>query len=153
LAWQLSVLATAGILILQPYLDFYTKNWRFKVYGEILAYSLVSQIMVFPLLIYHFHTWSLLSLISNFWFLPLLPILTIIGILSLFPLPIWQGFVLIMSQKIWNIVLTFLAYLATLPGISWELYWSNLFYLLYWGGIIYFGFYLIKNTHAKLEKN
>ncbi|MEK7616145.1 MAG: ComEC/Rec2 family competence protein [Patescibacteria group bacterium] len=71
IGFQLSVLATLGILTLAPRLQ--TK------FPEVVAVTISAQLFVLPLIIYYFHTISLISLPANILILPLIPALMLLG--------------------------------------------------------------------------
>jgi ComEC/Rec2-related protein len=76
LGFQLSILATLGLIYWEEYLR---KIFKFKVISETLA----AQIMVLPLLWFKFGELNLFSLLNNILILPFVPYLMLLGFLAL----------------------------------------------------------------------
>lgn len=75
IGFQLSFLATLGIILLFPLFDhFFVKRVRALGITEILFLTLCAQIFVVPIIIYNFHTFSFVSLLVNVLVLPIIPI-------------------------------------------------------------------------------
>lgn len=84
LGFQLSFLSMLGIISLQEFfLLLFKKIPKFLDLRYNLATTISAQIFVFPLLIYNFGNFPLIAPLSNIFVLPLLPFLTILGILFL----------------------------------------------------------------------
>lgn len=67
LGFQLSFLATLGILLLMPYYErFAPKQIILKKGGEILFMTVAVELFVLPLILFSFHTFSPLIIIGNF---------------------------------------------------------------------------------------
>lgn len=67
LGFQLSFLATMGILIVMPYYErFAPKQWVWKKTGEIMVMTVAVELFVLPLILFSFHTFSPLIIIGNF---------------------------------------------------------------------------------------
>lgn len=80
--FQLSFLAIFGLLFLYPVFDRYFKaeNSLFKI---LLFQTIAAQLFCFPILVYNFGTFSILSPLANILVLPLIPFLTVGGFLFL----------------------------------------------------------------------
>ncbi len=79
-SFQLSLAALSGILLLAPRFHFLPHQpWL----GETLAETLAAEIMVLPLIAYHFNQLTLLAPLANLFILPLIPSLMGLGLLSL----------------------------------------------------------------------
>ncbi len=75
IGFQLSFLATLGIILLFPLFDhFFVKRVRALGITEILFLTLCAQIFVVPIIIYNFHIISFISLLVNVLILPIIPI-------------------------------------------------------------------------------
>ncbi len=85
-SFQLSLAALAGILLLSPK---FIALRRLPLVGPELADTLAAQILVFPLIAYHFHQLSLVAPLANMFILPLVPFLMEIGLIALFLGIIW----------------------------------------------------------------
>ncbi|MBU1127433.1 ComEC/Rec2 family competence protein [Patescibacteria group bacterium] len=83
LGFQLSFLATAGILTIYPFLK-RKKMFKIPLLGTELATTLSAQIAVTPLILFRFGEVSFLSPLINALVLPLVPIVMNIGALMVF---------------------------------------------------------------------
>ena len=83
IGFQLSFLATLGIVYLSPFLEIgmVKKNKAFGLW-EIILLSISAQIFVIPIIIYNFHQLSLISLLANVLVLPIIPITMLLGFLA-----------------------------------------------------------------------
>src|SRR5690606_27760406 len=83
--FQLSYIAVAGIVVIQPWLsNFYLpKNKATKYIWELTTVSIAAQIATFPLGLYYFHQFPNYFFISNLFAIPLAVIILYLG-LSLF---------------------------------------------------------------------
>ena len=83
IGFQLSFLATMGIVFLYPFLEkrLVLKN---KVFGiwEILFLSISAQIFVLPIILYNFGRLSIISPLANILVLPIVPITMLLGFVS-----------------------------------------------------------------------
>lgn len=74
IGFQLSFLATIGIVFVSPLLD----PWRekIKLFGimDAVIVTLCAQILVVPIIAYNFKTFSVISVLANMLVLPLIPI-------------------------------------------------------------------------------
>lgn len=77
-SFQLSFLATFGIIY---YTDFITKIFPYvtKWISEIVFATITSQIFIIPVMINTFHQVSLISVIANFFIVPVSGVVTILG--------------------------------------------------------------------------
>ncbi len=67
MGFQLSFLATLGILVLMPYCEYIAPKQRLLKKGfEILCMTLAVELFVLPLILFSFHTFSPLIVIGNF---------------------------------------------------------------------------------------
>ncbi len=76
LSFQLSVLATLGLIQIGPII-------QSKVKSEIISAALSAQVFTLPLLIYSFGCVSLVGLVVNILIVPLLPTIMVLGIIFL----------------------------------------------------------------------
>lgn len=84
--FQLSFLATLGILIIKPVLDskFDKKATLFKLIGDDLGTTIAAQLATIPILMAVFGNYGLLSILVNALVLWTVPILMVIGSVGLF---------------------------------------------------------------------
>jgi competence protein ComEC len=93
--FQLSAMATLGLALLMPPLRARLTLWmnarfgeefstRFSTWvGDYLLVTLVAQVSVLPLLLYHFKSFSWVFLIANPLVLPVQPLVMILGLLAM----------------------------------------------------------------------
>lgn len=79
ISFQLSVAALLGLVLGRKIFTSEDKSWL----SQILTETISAQLLVMPLLIFHFRKISLLAPISNAFIVPLIPILMFLGILAI----------------------------------------------------------------------
>src|SRR3989338_1795479 len=158
--FQLSFLATAGLLYLSPLWRqakwlHWLPNW-FNL-RDTLATTLSAQMMVLPLAFYYFHTFSLIALPANLIILPLVPALMALGFATGVAGSIWSVLGKIVGVATWllaTIQLYLVSWLAKLPGAALpvKLDWLGLLlaYILLICGLY---FYYKKKTKLEPWKN
>lgn len=82
--FQLSFLATLGIIYLSPFIGKVFKNQN-SSFALLITSTLSATIATLPLTLYYFGTFSFLSLFANLVILPLVPLIMLAGFLSLIP--------------------------------------------------------------------
>lgn len=102
ISFQLSFLATFGLVVLRPLLQPYFKKLP-KLIAEGLSTSLAAQLLVIPIIFYHFGNVSLLSPVVNSLVIWLVPVITILG------------FVMIIFAVVSNSLAELISYLVYLP--------------------------------------
>lgn len=137
LSFQLSVMATFGVIVVAPIL--LKLLGKLPLIGQDLAVTLAAQVMVTPIIAQNFHQFSYVSLITNVLILWTIPFIMIFGSIVLFLGIIWQTlatfFVLIV-----NALLTYFIYIvyffSSLP-FSWQyigekiwIVWVGYYFLL-----------------------
>ena len=154
--FQLSYLAVAGLIILQPivykWVDIENK-WGDKLWG-LCSVSIAAQVITFPLSIYYFHQFPVYFLISNLFIIIPSAIIMYAGIgyLLLPDIPFVSsslGWILEKSILIMNKVLSLIEHFPY-SGIS-KIWITNFEYLLLYG-IIISVFYFIYKQKVKLLK-
>lgn len=114
IGFQLSFLATIGIIYLYPYFESkLNKNSKLHWIWEIFFLSLSAQIFVLPIIVYNFHSLSLISLLANVLILPIIPLTMLLG------------FLMAMAGFIFTPLATVLAWLTFLP-LKYEVETINL---------------------------
>ncbi len=157
--FQLSYLALAGILYLQPKLTLFlgsmairsSKNWGKKstksqsfsglllkraiqYFSDILTVSLTAQVMVLPLTTYYFHQIPLYFLLGNLFIIPLTLLILITGALFLLMgfspwLAKFLGFCL---KELLNSAYWFTDLISSIPGSVWDGLWIDELELILW---------------------
>jgi len=122
IGFQLSFLAFIGIIYLGPILRDILPGKR-EFIKEVFAMTLGAQVMVYPIIVYYFGNFSLISLIANLVVLPFIPFVMLLGFISATLGMIW-------------------------PYLSYVLSWTTLFALK---GIIYIIHFFASLPHASLE--
>jgi len=126
--FQLSFMAVAGILFLQPILEELTQNWPNPLKAKSLfIVSLSAQIFTLPLAIYHFGIMSVIAPFVNLIVVPIIPIVMILGIVPLF----FFFFPNVISRILWlpykeisGAMLSVLKYMSKIPIASFEISFS-----------------------------
>lgn len=120
LSFQLSFLATLGIVLVPAYLERYLV-WLPKFLREIVAFTVGAELFVLPLIIYYFGTVPLFGLLANVLILPAVPFLmlaaTLTGFLGLF-WPLAATIMGLFVQVLAGYQLAVVHWLAKLPVYS-----------------------------------
>lgn len=153
--FQLSFMATLGLIILVPPLERVAFGWlqrrldraqvglAMALLSELLIVTLAAQIATAPLIVYHFGRLSLVSLLSNLLILPAQPPLMLMGGLAMLAgmiwLPLGQAlgwFVwLPLAWSVWVVETTARLPLASLDWGRWPLWLPGLVYAAIAAGI------------------
>ncbi len=140
ISFQLSFLASMGIIYLKPLIDNAIKivsKERFKNILDIISVTFAAQIFTLPIIVYNFGRISLIAPITNMLVLPIIPLLTILGFLVsilgmvsnilgfIFSVPCWflLGYllkILDIFSKPWAV--------KTIQNISWV--WLVIYYVV-----------------------
>ncbi len=80
--FQLSYLAVAGIVFIQPYAEQLkrTKSWLMSQIYDLISVSIAAQLATFPLSLYYFHQFPNYFLLSNLLVIPLSTVIMYLGI-------------------------------------------------------------------------
>lgn len=88
ISFQLSIVATYGLVYIGPMVALHVK--RFPAFlKEATRDTLSAQVAVLPLQLFYFGTISSVSLISNILLLPLIPIVVMLGFLTIIASPVY----------------------------------------------------------------
>ncbi|HEY4520355.1 MAG TPA: ComEC/Rec2 family competence protein [Candidatus Paceibacterota bacterium] len=129
IGFQLSFLAVIGLIYLYPWLE--DKFARLPKGGqtkEILLISLSAQIMVAPLILYYFQTFSLVSLLANILVLPFVPLVMALGFITGILGMIWLPLGILIGYFAWALSwyqISVIKILSALPfaSISFSIHW------------------------------
>lgn len=157
IGFQLSFLATMGIVYLYPLLEkgLVLKNKTFGIW-EILFLSISAQIFVLPIIIYNFGRLSIISPLANILVLPIIPATMLLGFVSSM-LGIFSNFLGTIFAWLAYLPLRYeveiINYLAHLPLASVEIKNFSWLAVLFWyiilGGVL---FYSRKKQKCPTEK-
>lgn len=136
LSFQLSFMATMGLVVISPVLNRYLKS--LPLLGQDLAVTLGAQLMVTPILLQNFHQLSLVSVFTNVMVSWTVPFIMILGSILLL-----AGFISeFLGQIIALVVVAFLTYFvyvvqffAALP-FAWEYVGEKLW-------VVWVGYYMV----------
>ncbi len=133
IGFQLSFLATAGLLWVSPVLEAWLPFTRsLGVWGETALMTISAQIMVVPLVVWYFKSISIIALPVNILVLPFIPLLMLLGFLTgaigwiLPPLGQLLGILTVMVSSLILGIIRFAA------GLSW----ASVPYTMSWFGIM-----------------
>lgn len=97
IGFQLSFLAVVGLIYITPILKSYVDGWpEFWNIKEAIVTTLAAQIITLPLILFYFHKLSVVALLVNALILPIIPFLTIWGIINSLVgmMSVWLGYVM-----------------------------------------------------------
>lgn len=117
--FQLSFLATMGIVYINPILQNYAKKWP-KVFGlkEVLITTLSAIIMTTPLILYQFGRFSVIAPLANLLIVPLVPLVMALGFITGLVSLIWSMAGSIVGWGTWAL----LEYVIRIA--EWLSFWS-----------------------------
>jgi len=106
--FQLSFLAVLGIIYFSPYFSrWFKKIPQFLGTRDILVMTMSAQVLVLPLIAYHFRRVSLISPLVNILVIPILPLVLIFGFLGMMLGLVSLGLAKILFIPVW-ILLSYL---------------------------------------------
>jgi competence protein ComEC len=98
--FQLSFLATIGIIYFYPFIDKWLKVIPEKI-RAIISVTLSAQVLTLPLVFYYFGVISFMSPLTNVLVLPILPILMVLGLLFISLGFVWSKLAVVLGILIW----------------------------------------------------
>lgn len=137
ISFQLSFLATAGLLYLAPVWQKYMREHGCNAWlAAGLAITLAAQLATLPILAWYFNQLSLSSLIANLLVVPLVELLIVLGLFAgvlAFVLPLAGGVVFVCDSLLLGVVTELTAKIAALPASmiwipSLNFGWALLYY-------------------------
>lgn len=136
LSFQLSFLATIGVIVVSPIFLKYFK--KIPLLGQDLSISLGAQLMVMPVIAQNFHQFSMVGLLTNLLILWTISFIMILGSAMLAVSLISQFLAQLIALAV-SILLTYFIYIveffASLP-FSWEYIGEQIW-------IVWLGYYMI----------
>jgi len=120
--FQLSFLATMGLIYLQPIIsEWFKKIPNFFQLRTNLSATFSAQIFTLPILIYNFGYIPVVSPIANILILPFIPLITILGFIFSIIGIFWQSLAQILSWFTWlliTFVLEIINWFSKIPWVS-----------------------------------
>jgi competence protein ComEC len=158
IGFQLSFLATLGLMFLQPVLEKKIikgkiKKFIPKVFTEAFCATASAQVFVLPILLYNFHQFSIIAPIANILVLPLVPTVMFLGFLLGLIGMININLANLFSFYCWFLlkyIIKMTQILAKIPAAFFQVnkfsaIWVAIYYLLL--------IFLIKNLQKRIVKN
>lgn len=148
--FQLSYLAAYSLVYSSRILASYSNFWVQSFY-----ITFVCQILVYPLLLFHFYEISLSSFIANIFFVPLfsfiiLPINLLVLLLTFFPFPL-DSILFFVYEPLRTALTNFILFIQQPIVQMWNPGKPSIMWLLFLYGSVFFTFYLL-DQHASLKK-
>ncbi len=131
LGFQLSFLATLGIIYLMPFFQSLLQKIKFLktlTLSQLLAMTFSAQVFTLPILIYNFGYVSLASPITNALIVPTLPYLMTIGFLFVLSGLLSHPLAWILSLPVWLL----LTYLTSIVNFFSRMPWSSITFQISW---------------------
>lgn len=120
LSFELSFLATLGIVVGMPFLENFFAKWPAWI-AEGLAVTLAAQIFTTPLILYYFGRFSLIAPVANIFVLPLVPMIMLFSFFALVMAFIFMplaNFLVALSWILLKIMLVVVHIFAHIPFAS-----------------------------------
>ncbi len=137
IGFQLSFLATYGIITVVPLAEHAMQRVP-RAFGlvDIIIVTLAAQIFVLPVIMYHFHTVSFISLLVNIFVLPVIPIAMLsslmVVVLSWIMMPIGMLFAW-MAYSVLAYIIRVVEYAAQVPWAA-----MDAVHLSMWMAVVYY---------------
>lgn len=156
ISFQLSFAVTAGIIIFTPFIKPYLLWLPSKIRGGI-AITFAAELISFPLTLYYFNQYSLLSMLANVALVPIISAVALpLGTISLLlgslwlPLGKWLAFIV---QWLNLATFSITKWLSELSGFM--TYWKSpsMLWLLFYYVMLYLMFYLPQRRNLEISSN
>lgn len=122
--FQLSFLAFAGIMYVQPFIEpFALRVLRLKPLAAIVSTTLSAQVLVLPLLLHTFGTFAVYTLPVNVLVLPLVPVAMALGFATAVAGMVWSWAGFFIGQSAWLVAalqLSIIRFASALPHAALE---------------------------------
>lgn len=137
IGFQLSFMATAGIIFFRPILEKYFVKWPgFLGIKETLLMTLSAQILATPIILLNFQRFSLIAPVANIFVLPFIPLVMIFGfaaILLSYFFGFFAGIFGFIAYLLLKLMIFFVEFFADIPLASLDIGWFG----WWWAGIYY----------------
>ena len=121
--WQLSFVATLGLVYLSPIIELYFKKVpEFFNIKESFISTMSAIILTLPLILYNFGRLSIVAPIVNILVLPVIPLTMAIGFVSVISGFVWLGLGKVIGWGAWLL----LNYIISVVGIFSNLSWASI---------------------------
>jgi len=153
--FQLSFLATLGIVEFSPFWEkYFFQKIGGRIFLENIILTLSATVFVIPIIMYNFHSLSLISLLANALVLPIIPLaMSLVFATSVLGL-IWQTVSLPLAWVTFlplKYIIETVNYLASLKWASMTVENFNIGWLIVWYTILFFGLFFIKSKMKKSQ--
>lgn len=150
LGFQLSFMATLGILLCMPLVEFFASKKSTHIptaLQEIFWMTISVELFVLPIIVYNFQSFPVLSLIANMLVLPAIPVAMLFGFLASL-----SGFVFVPLAKLFGLlaylVLHYMLRVIEILGgqsfVSVTVQSLGIWMVLLWYGILFGGIFVLK---------
>jgi len=145
-SFQLSFSATLALVTLVPVVQKYFDFIPWRMWREIVATTFATQIFVFPLILYHMGSVSLVGFVSNIFILPIVPfaMLAVALVAVLGWVPLVSSVIAFIAYVVLSYIFVAVDFFAKIPfgsleGISFSLTGLLVAYVV-------LGYYIVKNS-------
>lgn len=148
--FQLSFLALAGLVYLEPVFEYYCKRWPAWIRATLLV-TLAAQIFTLPILLYNFGQLSVIGPLTNVLALPLVPFAMGFGFATGLIGFIWQPLAnLIAWPTYWllELIIKIIEWTAHLPYSNFTVHFNLLEVGIYYGILIALLIWFTKNKKS-----
>lgn len=146
--FQLSFLATCGLVYVSPFLEKYFK-WLPELFGirDSMKMTISAQVLALPVILLNFGRLSLISPLANIFVLPFIPLAMIFGFFAVFFSYVWNFLGLLIGffgYFILALVMNFVKFFAQIPFAAVNVWWFD-----FLSAVIYY-FFVIKRIIKNL---
>jgi len=145
IGFQLSVMATLGLLIVNPLLSRALQFLPYLWLREIVAITLSASIFTLPISLHYFGTWFPLSLVVNILLVPVISALSLISYLgvALTLVPLFGETVRFTLEIVFRLLLWFVEFAASISShvqleVSFSWLYVFIYYLVVWLSVRFF---------------
>jgi competence protein ComEC len=147
IGFQLSFLATLGIVAVYPVLEKMFLNRKTSIgILEILLMTIAAQVFVLPVIVYHFHILSVVSLLVNMLVLPILPITMLFVFLMIVVYFIFQPLAIFFGWLAYFLLTYEIRVIDFFVGVRWNSFeivdinilWFIVYYIMLIGAVVIF---------------
>lgn len=159
IGFQLSFLATLGLIYIAPILEEYLKKVP-ELFGlkEGLFSTISAIIMTTPIILYNFGRFSVVAPIVNFLILPAIPVAMAVGFIAVAGGFVWIGLGKIIGWAVWFILGYIILIAERFGNLSWasvqvpQLHWSLVLAMYLLIGWLYYLFTPFRLPYKKRQK-